>query len=90
MRRRTARDLAALADGTLQAERREALLRRVSKSSRLARALESQLIAVDAIRRVQAPAPAELHERIEALQHSAHPRVMRRPQESGHVVAGTD
>ena len=65
MRRRTARDLSALADGSLPQDRRDALLRRVSESPRLARALEQQLIAIEAIRRLDAPAPTELRERIE-------------------------
>lgn len=65
MRRRTARDLAALADGSLPEDRREAVLRRVSASPRLARALRQQLIAIEAIRRLETPAPIELRERIE-------------------------
>lgn len=67
MRRRTIRELSALADGTLPADRREVVARRVSKSPRRARALESHLIAIEAIRRAETPAPAELHERIKAL-----------------------
>lgn len=65
MRRRTARDLTALADGTLPPKRREPLLRRVSTSPRLARSLKQQLIAIEAIRRLDTPAPAELHQRIQ-------------------------
>ena len=64
MRRRTARDLTALADGTLPPERREPMLRRVSASPKLARALKQQLIAIQAIRRLDTPAPTELRERI--------------------------
>jgi tellurite resistance protein len=64
MMRRTARDLTALADGTLQPERREMLLRRVSASPKLARALDQQLIAIEAIRRLDTPAPTALRERI--------------------------
>jgi hypothetical protein len=64
VRRRTARELTALADGTLPLERREALLRRVSASPKLARALKQQLIVIEAIRRLDTPAPTELRERI--------------------------
>ena len=65
MRSRTARDLTALADGTLPPERTEALLRRVSASPKLAPALKQQLIAIEAIRRLDTPAPIELRKRIE-------------------------
>ncbi|HEY2436984.1 MAG TPA: hypothetical protein VGH93_07370 [Solirubrobacteraceae bacterium] len=65
MRRRTARDLTALADGTLPPKRRVRLLQRVSASPKLARALREQLVALEAIRRLDTPAPAELRERIE-------------------------
>jgi anti-sigma factor RsiW len=65
VRRRTARDLSALADGSLPRERREAVLRRVSASPRLARALTQQLIAIEAIRRLDTHAPADLREQIE-------------------------
>ena len=83
MRRRTARNLAALADGTLPPERREALLRQVSASPELARALKQQLVALEAIRRLDTPAPAELRERIQratreacATQQTASPTAM--------------
>jgi anti-sigma factor RsiW len=65
MRRRTARELTALADGTLPPKRREPLLRRVSASPKLARALKQQLIATEAIRRLDTPAPPRLHQRIQ-------------------------
>ena len=65
MRRQTARDLTALADGTLQPDRRDALLRRVSTSPRLARVLAQQLLAVEAIRRLDTPAPPHLRDRIQ-------------------------
>jgi tellurite resistance protein len=71
MRRRTARNLTALADGTLPPKRRERLLRRVSASPKLARALQQQLIAIEAIRRLDAPAPNELHERIQRATRAA-------------------
>lgn len=41
------------------------MLRRVSASPKLARALKQQLVALDAIRRLDMPAPAELRERIQ-------------------------
>ena len=62
---RTARELTTLADGTLPPERRDALLRRVAVSPELARALQQQLVAIDAIRRVDTPAPAELRQQIQ-------------------------
>lgn len=65
MRRRTARDLTALADGTLPPERTEALLRRVAASPTLARALKQQLIAIEALRRLDTPVPIGLRKRIE-------------------------
>lgn len=65
MRRRTARELTALADGTLPPERRRTLLRRASASPTLARALKQQLIAVEAIRRIDTPAPTELRQQIQ-------------------------
>jgi anti-sigma factor RsiW len=64
VRRRTARDLTALADGTLPPKRREQLLRRVSTSPRLADALKHQLTVIEAIRRLDTRAPTELRERI--------------------------
>jgi anti-sigma factor RsiW len=71
MKRQTARDLTALADGTLQPERRAALLRRVSTSPRLARVLAQQLLAVEAIRRLDTPAPPRLRDRIQRVNHEA-------------------
>jgi anti-sigma factor RsiW len=65
VRRRTARDLTALADGTLPPQRREALLRRVSASPKLAREVKQQLVAIEAIRRLDTPAPTELRERLQ-------------------------
>lgn len=60
-----ARELTALADGTLPPKRGERLLRRVSRSPKLARALKQQLIAIEAIRRLDTPARTDLHERIQ-------------------------
>jgi hypothetical protein len=71
VRRRTARELSALADGTLLPKRREPLLRRVSASPKLARALKQQLIAIEAIRRLDTPAPTELRERIQGATREA-------------------
>ena len=53
------RELTALADGTLPPKRRERLLRRVSSSPKLARALRHQLIAIEAIRRLDTRAPTD-------------------------------
>ena len=86
MRRRIARDLTALADGTLSPKRRERLLRRVSASPKLARAFKQQLVAIEAIHRLDTPAPTELGERIQratreacAAQQSASPTAMTAP-----------
>ena len=68
---RTARELTALADGTLPPKRRERMLRRVSASPELARALKDQLVALEAIRRLDTPAPTELHERIQRATREA-------------------
>ncbi|HEY2436975.1 MAG TPA: hypothetical protein VGH93_07325 [Solirubrobacteraceae bacterium] len=84
------RDLTALADGTLPPNRREPLLRRVSASPKLARALKEQLVAIEAIRRLDTPAPHELQERIQPVireacatqQQSASPTAM-----TGHAGA---
>jgi hypothetical protein len=65
VRRRTARELTALADGTLPSECYGPLLRRVSASPKLARAFHQQVIAVRAIRRLDTPAPTELRDRIQ-------------------------
>jgi hypothetical protein len=63
--RPNARELTALADGTLAADRRVALLRKVAASPNLAQALAQQLLAVEAVRRLDTPAPTELRERIQ-------------------------
>jgi anti-sigma factor RsiW len=69
--RRTARELTALADGTLPAERRAAILRKVAGSPILAQALAQQILAVEAVRRLDTPAPAELRDRIHRAIHEA-------------------
>lgn len=67
MRGKIARELTALADGTLPAARRKELLRRVSASPALQRALRRQLFAVNAVRRLDTAAPTGLRDRIERL-----------------------
>ena len=71
MRRRTARELTALADATLPPKRRDALLRQVFASPKLTRTLKEQLVAIKAIRRLDTPAPTELHERIQRATREA-------------------
>jgi hypothetical protein len=61
--RRTARELTALADGTLAAQHRIAVLRRIAASPTLAQALAQQILAVEAIRRLDTRAPTQLRER---------------------------
>ena len=53
----------------LAPQRRETLLRRVSASPKLARALNQQLVAIEAVRRLDTPAPTELRERIQRTIH---------------------
>lgn len=65
MSRPNARELTALADGTLAADRRVALLRKVAAAPNLAQALAQQMLAVEAVRRLETRAPAELRERIQ-------------------------
>jgi hypothetical protein len=77
--RRTARELTALADGTLPRQRREGLLRRVSASPELTRALEQQLVAIDAIRRLDTPAPTALRKRIQRAIRDAWATPQRSP-----------
>jgi anti-sigma factor RsiW len=60
VRRRTACQLTALADGSLPPELRGALIRRVAASPQLMRALARQRLAVAAIRGLANPAPASL------------------------------
>ncbi len=58
-------ELAALADGTLAPERREALLEAVSAWPRLAWELELQMTAVKVLRDLDASAPPELRQWLE-------------------------
>ena len=67
MRRRTERDLAMLADGALPPRRRDALLRKVTRSARLSSALEAQRFAVAVVRARQDPAPPRLRARVDRL-----------------------
>lgn len=67
MRRRTARELTHLADGSLSDERREALLQRVLTSPELARALTQQRLAIEALRSLDAPAPAGLRKLVQRI-----------------------
>jgi hypothetical protein len=60
VRRRTAGELAALADGTLAVQKHAAVMRRVRRSARLSRALEQQRFAVEVVRSLADPAPARL------------------------------
>jgi hypothetical protein len=63
----TQRDLAALADGSLEPTARDALLRRAAQSPELAGALARQRAALTAIRAAAQPAPDALRERIAAM-----------------------
>ena len=57
--------LTALADRTLPPDRQDTLLHQVSVSPQLARALRQQLVAIEAVRRLDTPAPTQLRERIQ-------------------------
>ena len=65
------RELTALADGTLSPKRRERLLRRVSASPELASILKQQLVAIEAIRRLDDAAPPAVREQIERATREA-------------------
>jgi hypothetical protein len=71
VRYRTARDLTALADGTLTGDRRITLLRKVAASPDLAQAFAQQVLAVHAVRRFDTPAPMELRQQIQRNVHQA-------------------
>jgi hypothetical protein len=84
-------ELTALADGTLAAERRIALLRKIAASPNLAQALAQQMLAVEAIRRLDTRAPTELRERIQrgTATHAQHRNAARPPNDDsahGHVA----
>jgi hypothetical protein len=76
-------ELTALADGTLAAERRIALLRKIAASPNLAQALAQQMLAVEAIRRLDTRAPTELRERIQrgTATHAQHRNAARPPND---------
>jgi hypothetical protein len=59
-------ELAALADGSLPAERRADLERRVAESAQLRAALDEQIRAVEAVRQAAVPAPAGLRARVQS------------------------
>jgi len=67
----TEAELAALADGSISAQRRERLLALVRQSPELSNDLAQQQRAVAMTRAVDVRAPAELHARIAALSTSA-------------------
>jgi len=60
VRRHSAGELAALADGTLAGHEAAAVMRQVRRSPRLSRALEQQRFAVEVVRSLTDPAPAKL------------------------------
>lgn len=59
-------ELAALADGSLPAERRAALERQVGESAQLRAALDEQIRALEAVRAAAVPAPAGLRARVQS------------------------
>ena len=71
MRRRTARELTALADCSLAPERRQALLARIARSAKLARALEEQRFAIAAVRGLTVRAPDGLRAWVERATREA-------------------
>jgi hypothetical protein len=84
---RTRRELAALADGSLQGRRRKALEARVASSATLRLALERQRSAVAALRELDVPAPAGLRQRIEAERARPSAPVRRRRLAFGGALA---
>jgi hypothetical protein len=85
---RTERELAALADGSLQGARREALEARVAASPALRAALERQRSALAALRGLDLPAPHGLRQRIEAERRGPSGAVRRRRLAIGGALAG--
>jgi hypothetical protein len=75
--RRTARALTALADGTLPQHRRDALQRRVTRSTELSRALEAQRLALEVVRPRRDLAPPGLRAWVE--------RATRKASEKGAI-----
>jgi hypothetical protein len=74
---RTWRDLARLADGTLEGPSRTELESRVEASPPLAAALSRQQVAVSALRGLEVAAPAGLRERIAATAQAPKPSRFR-------------
>lgn len=66
-------ELAALADGSLSAERRRALEDRVTRSPRLAALLAEQQLATSLVRGLDVTAPAALRARIQDMTRTAKP-----------------
>lgn len=67
-------ELAALADGALEGERRERLLALARSSAELREALEEQRRALEVIDAATVQAPASLHRRVEAMLERPRPR----------------
>lgn len=86
----TESELAALADGSLPAERRERLLALVGDSPELLAALEVQRRAIELTRSIDLTAPAHLHERIGRLNSQlGRRRAPSRPFALGGALAAT-
>jgi hypothetical protein len=84
----TLRQLAQLADGSLQGRARSELEARVADSPTLHAALERQRTAVTAMRGIDVPAPAGLRRRIEAERSRPSAPVRRRRLAFGGALAG--
>ena len=87
-------ELTALADGTLHGRRRSRLEAELERSPELAEALAKQRRAVDALRSVEARAPASLRARIDAERRARRPGLagapgawLRRPAFAGGLAA---
>ncbi len=85
---RTRRDLAQLADGSLDGYRRAELEARLAGSPALRAAFARQRTATIALRRLNLEAPASLRARIEAETVSPPPRARRRRLALGGALAG--
>jgi anti-sigma factor RsiW len=86
VRRRTERDLTALADGALSGRRRERLEAEMATSPELQAAHARQRRAREAVRALQAPAPSSLRARIEGARPA--PAAPRRRLGFGAALAG--
>jgi hypothetical protein len=85
---RTRRDLARLADGSLQGHARAKLEARVAGSPRLRAALERQRAGAAALRGLSLEAPASLRSRVAAQVTTPSRRVRRRRLAFGGALAG--